>query len=82
MATGLLGLGHRSRAHRPQRDRFRVEGADGWRHPSRIPADFEDRRTHYCAAPSRWTPSEFIGRMRQEMISELLALQDTLPHLG
>ena len=60
-----------------------VEGADRWRNPDQdLPADFDARRTHYYAQLSKPLDSAaFIGPLRREMTTELVALQDSLPEL-
>lgn len=60
-----------------------VQGADRWRNPEQdLPADFDTRRTHYYAALSKpLDPNAFIGPLRQEMTTELEALQEALPSL-
>lgn len=60
-----------------------VAGADRWRNPDQdLPADFDIRRSHYYAELSRPVdPEEFIGPLRQEMTTELVALQRELPSL-
>lgn len=52
-----------------------VEGADRWRNPEHdLPADFDDRRTHYYAQLSKpLDASKFLGTLRQEMTTELAA---------
>jgi len=60
-----------------------VDGADRWRNPDQdLPPDFDTRRTHYYAALSKPLDSaEFVGPLREEMTTELRALQDELPNL-
>lgn len=60
-----------------------VKGADRWRNPDQdLPADFDTRRSHYYAELSRPVdPEQFIGPLRQEMTSEMIALQRELPGL-
>jgi hypothetical protein len=71
------------------RDRLRckeiwVEGADRWRNPDDdLPADFEDRRgEHYAALRKPLDPTAFIEQLRDELGSELAALDERLPELG
>ena len=71
------------------RDRLRckeiwVEGADRWRNPDDdLPADFEDRRgEHYAALRKPLDPTAFIDQLRDELCSELAALDERLPELG
>jgi hypothetical protein len=70
------------------RDRLRckeiwVEGADRWRNPDQdLPADFEERRSeHYAALRKPLDPTAFIDQLRDELRTELAALDGQLPGL-
>lgn len=58
-----------------------VTGADKWRNPARdLPVDSEEHRIeHYEALRKPLDPSEFIDELREQMYTELDALQATLP---
>ncbi len=60
-----------------------VVGADRWRNPDEdLPADFAERRVeHYRTLRKPLDPGEFIAELREEMRSELQALNDALPKL-
>jgi Domain of unknown function (DUF4158) len=61
-----------------------VTGAGRWRDPDEdLPKDFEERRgEHYASLRKPLDPAEFIAGLRQEMETELAALDDALPHLA
>jgi TnpA family transposase len=61
-----------------------VVGADRWRNPDEdLPADFEERRLeHYQALRKPLDAGAFIDEVRDEMRSELAALNDALPSLA
>jgi TnpA family transposase len=58
-----------------------VIGADKWRNPAQdLPLDFEQHRSeHYRALRKPLDPTAFIGELREEMRTELDALQAVLP---
>ncbi|MDX3005341.1 Tn3 family transposase [Kribbella solani] len=60
-----------------------VEGADRWRNPDQdLPADFEERRTeHYAALRKPLDPTVFVDQLRDELQTELAALDEQLPDL-
>jgi hypothetical protein len=60
-----------------------VVGAGRWRDPDEdLPKDFEERRAeHYASLRKPLDPAEFITGLRQEMETELAALDDALPRL-
>ena len=60
-----------------------VAGAGRWRDPDEdLPKDFEERRAeHYASLRKPLDPAEFIASLRQEMETELAALDDALPCL-
>jgi len=60
-----------------------VVGADTWRNPDEdLPADFEARRVeHYAAVRKPLDATVFIDGLREEMRTELRALEETLPTL-
>jgi TnpA family transposase len=60
-----------------------VVGADRWRNPDDdLPADYVQRRVeHYRTLRKPLDPSQFVDELRQEMSSELSALNDALPKL-
>jgi TnpA family transposase len=60
-----------------------VHGADRWRNPDDdLPADFDDRRLdYYTALRQPLDPSEFIDRLREEMETELAALDGEIDRL-
>ncbi len=61
-----------------------VVGADTWRNPDEdLPADFEARRdAPYAALRKPLDPSVFIDQLREEMRTELAALDTALPKLA
>ncbi|HZM66318.1 MAG TPA: DUF4158 domain-containing protein, partial [Nakamurella sp.] len=60
-----------------------VTGADRWRNPDQdLPADFEEHRTdHYRELRKPLDPADFIAETREQMRTELTALNDALPAL-
>jgi TnpA family transposase len=58
-----------------------VAGADKWRNPAQdLPTDFEERRVeHYGKLRKPLDPTEFIDAVREEMRTELEALNAALP---
>ncbi|ABD11734.1 transposase, TnpA family [Frankia casuarinae] len=60
-----------------------VVGAEKWRNPDEdLPADFEAQRaTHYAALRKPLDPTAFIDQLREEMRTELAALDTALPKL-
>ena len=60
-----------------------VVGADRWRNPDQdLPADFDDRRAeHYRALRKPLDATAFIAEVRDDMATELDALDATLPEL-
>jgi TnpA family transposase len=60
-----------------------VVGAGRWRNPDEdLPKDFEARRTeHYGELRKPRDPQAFIDQLREEMTTELTALDDALPDL-
>ena len=60
-----------------------VVGAGRWRDPDEdLPKDFEERRAeHFASLRKRLDPAEFIAGLRQEMETELAALDNALPYL-
>jgi hypothetical protein len=60
-----------------------IVGAHEWRNPDEdLPADFEIHRTaHYEKLHKRLDPAAFTAEVRQEMRTELAALNDALPSL-
>jgi len=60
-----------------------VVGADTWRNPDEdLPADFEARRVeHYAAVRKPLDATVFIDGLREEMRTELRALEEALPTL-
>jgi hypothetical protein len=60
-----------------------VVGADRWRNPDDdLPADYAQRRVeHYRTLRKPLDPAQFVDELRQEMSSELSALNDALPKL-
>ena len=60
-----------------------VVGADRWRDPDEdLPADHAQRRVeHYRTLRKPLDPSQFVDELREEMSSELSALDDALPKL-
>jgi TnpA family transposase len=60
-----------------------VVGADRWRNPDDdLPADYAQRRVeHYRTLRKPLDPSQFVDELREEMSSELSALNDALPKL-
>ena len=60
-----------------------VVGADRWRDPDEdLPADYAQRRVeHYRTLRKPLDPSQFVDELREEMSSELSALDDALPKL-
>ena len=61
-----------------------VLGADRWRDPDQdLPADYAQRRVeHYRTLRQPLDPAEFVDELREQMRSELGALDDALPKLG
>lgn len=61
-----------------------VEGSDRWRNPDEdLPRDFEHRRgEHYAALRKPLDPSAFIDELREQMHTELTALDEQLPNLA
>ncbi|MFF0658732.1 DUF4158 domain-containing protein [Micromonospora tulbaghiae] len=61
-----------------------VVGADKWRNPDEdLPADFEAHRAaHYAALRKPLDPTAFIGQLREEMRTELAALDAAVPKLA
>lgn len=59
-------------------------GADKWRNPDEdLPADFEAHRAaHYAALRKPLDPTAFIGQLREEMRTELAALDAAVPKLA
>jgi len=60
-----------------------VVGADKWRNPDEdLPADFEAQRAeNYSALRKPLDPKKFTDDLREEMETELAALNDALPNL-
>jgi hypothetical protein len=60
-----------------------VVGADRWRNPDEdLPKDFEEHRLqHYQALRKPLDASAFVASVREELRSELQALNDALPRL-
>jgi len=60
-----------------------VVGADRWRNPDEdLPADFEDRRVeNYTQLRKPLNPKTFTTELREEMHTELAALNNALPRL-
>ena len=60
-----------------------VVGADRWRNPDEdLPADFADRREeNYAGAAQPLDPAVFVEELREQMRTELAALNEQLPHL-
>lgn len=60
-----------------------VAGADRWRNPDEdLPGDFEDHRVENYAQLGKPIDGEaFVGELREEMRTELAALNDALPGL-
>lgn len=58
-----------------------VDGSDKWRNPAHdLPLDFDEHRAeHYAALRKPLDPTEFIDGLREEMRTELDALQAALP---
>jgi len=61
-----------------------IVGADKWRNPDEdLPADFEAHRAaHYAALRKPLDPTAFIGQLREEMRSEMAAIDAALPKLA
>jgi hypothetical protein len=60
-----------------------VAGADRWRDPDDLPADYAARRVeHYRSLRKPMYPSVFVDELREQMHAELGALNDALPKLG
>ncbi len=61
-----------------------VVGADRWRNPNEdLPADFEAHRAaHYAALRKPLDPTAFIDQLREEMRTELGALDAAVPKLA
>jgi hypothetical protein len=61
-----------------------VVGADKWRNPDEdLPHDFEAHRAaHYAALRKPLDPTAFIDQLREEMRTELAALDAALPKLA
>jgi hypothetical protein len=61
-----------------------VVGADRWRNPDEdLPHDFEAHRAaHYAALRKPLEPTAFIDQLRDEMRTELAALDTALPNLA
>ena len=61
-----------------------VVGADKWRNPDEdLPHDFEAHRAaHYAALRKPLDPTAFIDQLREEMRTELAALDTALPKLA
>ena len=60
-----------------------VVGAGRWRNPDDdLPADYAQRRVEHCRTLRKaLDPSQFVDELREEMSSELSALNDALPKL-
>jgi len=61
-----------------------VVGADRWRNPDEdLPADFAERREqNYRELRKPVDPAVFVAELREQMRTELAALNAELPHLG